>query len=133
MRYYYNDRIKAAYMAREFGVKFINDLDDDGFVEDHGFGKDKYYIHPDCYEIFKPQVGDLLRMDNTPRTTYVTFIDDWDGEMFLADGEDYLEDIREYHGYEWITAIIQRQGKAFFEPMLIIEAAGDGKEIARLK
>jgi len=76
MKLYYDDALKAAWMAREFDV--------DIYVPEHRWFKDewhysaiglchelieedkmngrhlRYYVHPDSLPIFEPQVGDWL-------------------------------------------------------------------------
>lgn len=88
-KYYYDCPIKAAYMAKEFGVKFKHQITT-RFKVDMGFKKvwdkrketvtvssprsivacladskreqqhKKFYVHPDSEYIFKPQEGDLV-------------------------------------------------------------------------
>lgn len=72
---YYKDPLKAAYMAREFGVQIL--IENEKYEEDNGqdpykyiadwyiiceqkkFYKDEGNIHPDSYDIFKPKGGDI--------------------------------------------------------------------------
>lgn len=118
MRYYYTDGIKAAYMAREFNfqmqVKVLKDFDSVEYVDKilnldcapmdvwwlQNFPPKlcKYFIHPDCHDMLKPQVGDLVKIDGEEEYQLINY----DAELF---------DIR--HGCE---EIIQRNGIAFFTP-----------------
>ncbi|QDP62904.1 MAG: hypothetical protein Unbinned5081contig1002_9 [Prokaryotic dsDNA virus sp.] len=72
---YYADPLSAAYMAREFGVKMyiegsnveLNSWND--FFVEYGGGtidafSDEFYVHPDSYHIFEPQVGDVFEDAN---------------------------------------------------------------------
>ena len=67
---YYTCALAAAYMAREFGVLIGQWRKESGvFFSKVGWlltpigsvikGKDKLYIHPDSFHIFKPQAGDI--------------------------------------------------------------------------
>lgn len=71
-RYYYSDQLKAAYMAREFGMRFLRP-DGSEVNLSHGMGgkwammdglsfiavpNDGDYIHPDSLSILQPQEGD---------------------------------------------------------------------------
>lgn len=71
---YYNHPLISAYMAREFCVRYINnikgfrcDVLSEGKETPHFFEVckadicDKYYIHPDSYHIFEPKDGDVLQ------------------------------------------------------------------------
>jgi len=96
---YYTDPLKAAYMAREFGVKllFIEHYGDDkweteitweGIIKTaarYGIGTyelSRLYVHPDSLDIFKPKEGDLvtIRKDDFGATPFVFRGDlsDWD-------------------------------------------------------
>lgn len=63
---YYTDPLKAAWMAREFGVELqeitpasIKNIIDFELINPNETGQ--WYIHPDSYSIFQPKVGDLYR------------------------------------------------------------------------
>lgn len=99
---YYTDPLVAAYMAREFGVGFLNKehvpvthdcliLD---IVSKHS---DCYAISLDSYHIFKRQAKDLLQSPTR-------------GEDHVI----YIHPEHNAHMAEW--HIIQREGKQFFWP-----------------
>jgi hypothetical protein len=114
-KYYYTDPLKAAWMLQEYKVKFqegfyINGgLDDrDGSWLDANDFNQRLYIHPDCYEMFKPQVGDLVEaialIGNKNKFGVVNEVND----TWIA-SDKFI--------YETKTVkIIQRNGKAFFIP-----------------
>lgn len=72
--------------------------------------EDEYYIHPDCHEMLKPQIGDLMNINDDFR--YLST--DHKGEKCIYEAYDYtdLKDVTEINTYP----IIQRNGKAFFMP-----------------
>lgn len=113
MKYFYTDPLKAVYMAREFNVGTYLAGQEDcllpcGQLEtlalivlekyDH-LPKWKYFIHPDCHEMLKPQVGDLLK------TVYAHHDEYW---MYREE----RQLLTRYNKAE----IIQRNGKVFFSP-----------------
>lgn len=69
MKYYYADPLKAAWMAQEFNINFQQtydghktfcDVDEaDICYQIPEVSPQKNYIHPDCYEMLKPQVKDI--------------------------------------------------------------------------
>lgn len=85
MKYYYTDPIKAAWMTQNFNIGYINintwddsysigayDFISNVIIPESSMGfacapfegtltDKKFYIHPDCYEMFKPQVGDFIK------------------------------------------------------------------------
>lgn len=123
MKYYYDDPIIAAYMAREFGVKYTHGrpIKDKHDVEDYfsffeyecdGYPEcpNKEYIRPtewinydisnDSLDVFKPQVGDLYKWIGVGQV-----------DIAIDRSIDYIRD--RYSEIE----IIQRQGKHFFMPI----------------
>ena len=63
-KYYYTDPLKAAYMAREFGVRFWNgehELHHLPFVDAEAEGRN--IIHPDSEHIFSPIEWDCMLSD----------------------------------------------------------------------
>lgn len=137
-RYYYTDPLKAAWMAREFGMKLIcyyepedEGLEYAGDEESYPFEHAaihaemwgdvitekcrRQYIHPDSLKILEPQVGDLILFE-WGALTYVTpaWVHEFkDGECRVVCGpqgpDDICLPIEE-------CEIIQRNGKAFFWP-----------------
>ncbi len=102
MKKYYNDPLAAAYMAMEFGVKYVDDNPKAG--TETWLGKflyaDKYHIHPDSYHIFEPQVGDVI-IDALGQTLKQGNMSKTDCFMLVKDG---------------VCRIIQRNDKPFFWP-----------------
>lgn len=65
---YYTNPIVAAYMAEEFGARFINRENQElsiGEIQRDCHPKmsenDIYYIHPDSLDIFEPKEGDICQ------------------------------------------------------------------------
>ena len=115
---YYDDALQAAWMAREFGVKFksgfaLNEKIEDRFILEDIDAKQKYklIVHPDSLAIFGIQRDDLVQW-----TVYKgkgvfherTYTENAHDELIKAlnSGDKSVSDIK----------IIQRQGKHFFIP-----------------
>lgn len=111
-RYFYDCGLRAAYMAKQYDMKF-----EDGFsaqflaLDAAAQIRDKsergpYYIHPDSLHLLAPQVGDLIG----------------DGVTFGLNGGDGCISVPERrngkHHYKLPDGphIIQRDGEAFFWP-----------------
>lgn len=121
---YYDDPLAAAYMAREFGVKYQYWCEDDKEFynielrpfsanydefypegDDYQLNEDKYYIHPDSYHILQPHNGDAGS----------------DAKGFPLYYSDYFKVDDFYWHYSMgatgvVEKIIQRDDKQFFEP-----------------
>lgn len=111
---YYTDPLKAALMARDYGVRLISR----GGAELHNFGlgigaktkllgivyhQPPYYVTPDSEHIFQPQKND--------------FGEDAMGSPCLFNGGEWVSLAGE-RGH-WVTATVEitrRNGKAFFMP-----------------
>lgn len=80
---YFDDPLQAAYMAREFGVRysfkgerypkltpdragFFNDFVDWDNNGDAQFTDMTHHIHPDSYSIFEPKEGDVIASPDCP-------------------------------------------------------------------
>lgn len=77
----------------------------------------KIYIHPDCHEMLKPQVGDLMEYSKG-KTEYIAAEDKLHHEA-LQDGFITLTRFNEWWGDynpHDLAPIIQRNGIAFFMP-----------------
>lgn len=129
VKLYYSDPLAAAYMVREYQVKIIREgiksvIDKHGefysckSLAGHIFNKyntkEKYYIHPDSYHIFKPKAGDLIR----------AFSRSWsgDGELISYVREDLGTDqfLIEDNVFVWSSKFlntIERGNKLFFQPL----------------
>lgn len=119
---YYTDPLAAAYMAREFGVKLqgilnekiVNihqtnpddaefwtegseEVEPDGSESVNSYLGKQFYIHPDSYHIFEPQVGDLLQNEDG---AFMQFLGASGGLKILY------------------AKVIQRNNKPFFTPEL---------------
>ena len=130
-KYYYTDPLKAAYMAREFGIKIyqpedaeyqeaklsLSELLNEAANQESGFVPvyaPPYCVHPDCLEMLKPQVGDLIEY-SPHKTEYIAGHDRIHHEASM-DGFISLVDFNNYWGDEQLAPIIQRNGNAFFTP-----------------
>lgn len=67
LKYYYDCPIKAAWMAKYFGMKFEGGyaaqflaLDAASQIRDKN-ERDYYYIHPDSLHLLEPREGDLVK------------------------------------------------------------------------
>lgn len=116
-KYFYTDALKAAWMTREFGIKIdgsdVVSIYKDTPIDEYPYEvlcsnaaiktipEIKYYIHPDCHEMLKPQVGDVLQNK---------------GIIY----KDIKYDVVTNLNAQWIQVkpiiIIQRNGNAFFMP-----------------
>lgn len=118
--WYYTDPLAAAWMAKHFGMEFV-DLENvfeaiDDFVHVIVEHDGPFEVHPDSLHLLEPQVGDLCFF--------------WDSEYDRNDAA-LVEQI-DAHGCRWITdrfdireckegndsfrSIIQRNGIAFHWP-----------------
>lgn len=77
---FYTDPIKAAWMAKKFGMEFLNENGDELWIVNGGiftknlhkyFGiclvdySGPYHIHPSSLALLEPMVGDLVYDGNT--------------------------------------------------------------------
>ncbi len=114
MKYYYTDALKATWMILRQDMIMEEELNLKGFGKEGSYYEDslfeqvkKHYIHPDCHEMLKPQVGDVIITDYMPN-------------MFLKitriTNDDVIKCGNSIFNFEDINEIIQRNGKAFFMP-----------------
>ena len=137
MTKYYDDALQAAYMAREFGVKWSS-VGDDTYMKiymrlsrelnftmsiHHDETKDFAIVHPDSYHIFEPQVGDLvIERGNIREHDRIGTVSRITKDKQLSAVADYHDD-EDYKGtlvhmiFHKKAEIIQRDGKPFFTPM----------------
>jgi hypothetical protein len=126
---YYTDPLQAAYMSREFGVKWKERdgriLADDNNYNTVIFHHGRYSVHPDSYHVFEPQVGDIIKhnemgnlntgtIEQIKRETNEDYDEkeEWERvDIFMSWDvkNDYTLDVE-------IEQIIQRDGKPFFNP-----------------
>ena len=119
---YYTDPRKAAWMAGEFGVEYEN-MQDKFYSHKKnanmtttawgewtmrvrskmGMFPDKFYIHPDSYNIFEPQEGDLINQEGSGVFDLTEDILSETKYLFPKDPFEF-----------W--SIIQRNNTAFFMP-----------------
>ncbi len=118
MRYYYDDPIKALWMAREHDIKLCLPADAE-FKTCHMIDFEyltlelpaftdeieKYYIHSSSHALLEPKVGDQVYSPNLFKTYRVI-----DG-ICRYPHELSLEDAKQAH-----VRIIQRDEKAWFSP-----------------
>ena len=122
MKKYYDDPLIAAYMAREFGVLVSPKMNTGEInwsckypsrgVYTHEWEAlppdwDRYYIHPDSWHIFEPQVGDFITQDG----------DDFCHKIvsFGANKQPVCSHTSVLYDPYW-SDITQRNGKHFFMP-----------------
>jgi len=132
MKLYYDDALQAAWMTREFNVKITAPVATGSggleqskqripawvwgrYIENQARSRNgfKYYIHPDnSYDIFKPQVGDLIKGCDSKnyilRHMFYT--------IYSLNGIYEDENNQETKLDGNIKEIIQRNGKPFFNP-----------------
>ena len=96
---YYDDKSKANLMERDFKVKLTGNSE---FVQYEP--SIKWSVHPNSYDIFKPQVGDIMVITETdlPHVEHLTSKSQCDEYVHLM----------ETRG----AKIIYRNGKVFFMP-----------------
>jgi len=123
---YYDDPLIAAYMCREFGVKFEYDIDvsrllHNAQVSQIGTPVPRSHIHPDSLDIFKPKDGDLFVTEEPTKRNFTQGIPDiirFDKSYHTVkyDDEDNMGVVT--GGGTWLDVlrIIERDGKQFFTP-----------------
>lgn len=124
-RYYYDDPLAAAWMAKHFGMKFEDselraairrvkkdmpptDWRDPGnYISNQGWLRDGYYfyIHPDSLHLLEPRKGDAIKG---------LF---WDQSCWIMRDDATIE-----HLNNCTACIIQRNGIAFHWPKVEKEA-----------
>lgn len=129
-RYFYTDALAAAWMAKHFGVKFVDiyypdplavyDICD--FVVNTADGPydnidKKFYLHPDSLAILEPQAGDVAECAGfTWADSSLGFVvEDQYGDNNNQREHYYLIPIENIAGGNRYK-IILRNGKAFFTP-----------------
>lgn len=114
-RYYYTDPLKAAWMAREFGVDYEcgiwRNFDD--------WPKGNIYISNDSLPIFEPKVGDMDKSGRILKKVCLEEIyDNWTSDYDQSLGVVYYRD-DEGDDRDMplsVVKIIQRDNKPFFIP-----------------
>lgn len=133
MRYYYTDPLAAAWMAKQFGMKFTDAAGEPVSIQESYFRGTKSgaaweawindesstpyvalsqaYIHPDSLHLLEPQVGDVVAVKNVVgKGMSVGVVEDGCKTMTL-DGEEGAG-----WNYSGDDPIIQRNGTAFHWP-----------------
>ncbi len=117
-KYYYTDPLKAAWQIKNHAFKLESivsweaifevacDCQGGGGFRNEWFD-DKYYIHPNCHELLKPQVDDIIEFDGF----VYGLVNSVNADEIAIQCDDifYVRDIEE-------CTIIQRNEKAFFMP-----------------
>lgn len=119
--YYYIDPLKAAWMAREFGVEFFWELSRmDGLKL-----IDRYVVHPDSLHIFEPMEGDVVFMTALGGGFGVGLYnvcldgeDIYDNHICISNikSKDSVMESGDMWGSLFLGEIVQRNNKAFFMP-----------------
>lgn len=116
-KYYYDCPIKAAYMAKYFGVKLQILVANESECQLYswfynmalpsGAGKN-LYIHPNSLHILEPQVGDLIKEYGAPLYRYL------DGKLSNGDFTAYKNkyDIK----FDEVARIVERNNIPFIYP-----------------
>jgi hypothetical protein len=122
MKMYYTDPLKAAWMCREFGVKFQTEHGElmeyhhpfgwNSETESIGNMFQRFYIHPDSLALFQPKIGDWVQIINKATRNH-----GWIRHYTksIAAHEKHGAYIRERFKNNNLR-IIQRNNKAFFTP-----------------
>lgn len=115
LRYYYDCPLKAAYMAKYFGMKFEGGytaqflaLDAASQIRDKN-ERDYYYIHPDSLHLLEPRDDDI----GCREIVYE------DGERWRNPAQ-YNEELKKWEADEGLDMgeckTLQRDGKSFMWP-----------------
>lgn len=103
MRYFYTDPLAAAWMAKNFGMKFNGGTEFDEPYRHSEIDEvtSKFYIHPDSVKLLEQRVGDLVWLDmgESCMPSIGSLIEDEEGRKLCLD-----------------CPILQREGKAFIWP-----------------
>jgi hypothetical protein len=114
-KYFYDCPLKAAWMAKHFGMRFSGDkycLQFDAYGSKPMYYPDLYIIHPDSLRLFDPQPFDLLQGSFCfGRLDYYVLVK----EKFNGHGEQITQD-RLSDGTFNLDKIIQRDGVSFMWP-----------------
>lgn len=109
MRYFYTDPLAAAWMAKQFGMKFVLNYDEAStktgiYCEIYSplshDDIDKLYIHPDSVKLLEPKENDVVFFNSHNEDFYIKL-----DNPILTDGVENAK-------------IIQREGKSFMWPDL---------------
>lgn len=117
MKYFYNDPLAAAWMAKHFGMRFNFICEDEGilyrptnsdFIDSVcGIWERIAYIHPDSLHLLEPHMGDYIIEHAQTH------------DVFLIDDAGYGKSCTLLEAQAWIKEgdrIIQRNGMAFMWP-----------------
>ncbi len=137
-RYYYDDPLAAAWMAKHFGMMFIARADTNLSMTPHwgiwlkdydlvcvpdsyteGKSGIRFYIHPDSLSILEPMIGDLVSEDASLEDCALISKYLWEcGEEYDLDPGHFFQFIitREDFCLDCSYKIIQRKGTPFHWP-----------------
>lgn len=123
---HYTDPLQAAFMARDYGVKFTSQMLFQrirrGEILSVSDGE-KYIVAPESEHIFQPQVGDVVTFKTDDGCLCVDAVEQvyFQGDEsypYVGNGDTVIQLCASHP--DWIhaadTKIIQRNGKAFFMP-----------------
>ena len=122
-KYFYDCSIKAAYMAKEFGMDFYSSDDIDSYFE-HDLESlldvinedtNNFYIHEDSLSMLEPVGGDHVTVDDGD-LVYSDIIDNVESEIPIGGGADFWGINGNYFDKEDITSIDKRNNKPFIWP-----------------
>lgn len=139
MKLYYDDALQAAFMSQEFGVDFIYPEEDkkrgviDSFriqasISIDGADKLRYhlphplkmsfkrFVHLNSYDIFQPQIGDVIKIDYEGGYLHVHVIEIKKKKLKVAMSNSCMGIKAAIIINDEFMEIIQRQGTQFFTP-----------------
>lgn len=122
MRYYYKDPLAAAWMAKRFGMHFVESFRSDdrynaatGEMVTTSSSCTQMHIHPDSLHLLQPRHGDLVHFVIEDHEWChdcdgfgLIYNDQWSVEYYMADA---LDDIRPF-----VIRIVERNGAPFMWP-----------------
>lgn len=120
-KYYYDDPLAAAWMAKHFRIQFEEGRYYEGIgVKITTTVAGKFYIHPDSIELLEPQEGDLIIIDRDyTRGFYPSLVKGVlkeGDDLFLVEDLDGEELSECYISFDSIKEIIQRNSIPFMWP-----------------
>lgn len=113
-KFYYDDPLAAAYMAREFGVEFDGDIAEDikhaDFVTktlNHMHGSEFctiqpiMYIHPDSLAVFEPREGDLVVIG--------------ENSLWVVDNDDFWRKYKDHDCIKYNFTVVDRAMDFYYD------------------
>ncbi len=70
-KYFYSDPLAAAWMARQFGMKFHPGTEPIKSIQRLPYGPSRFNIHPDSLHLLEPQHGDIISPSSSMMGIYI--------------------------------------------------------------